>query len=425
MARIVRTLAVITIAATVAGCWPAPGAGPDRRSQNPYERQISAASASSMTEAWTVQFTDGTDNVPVTDPVVSSVGVHVTAASDDDLGSVYTVDVDGQVLWTRSDFDQWYGDLGRADLLLIGDRLAASWTETSERNYTRWLDVATGNVAALQPGRVEAGRGSQILTYVRQCCTTIDTNAFVISDMFDPTIAVLGEFGAMPSQPLTLGVNRLYHAGPGVSQATPGGFCCSDTAIRGYSTAGPYDVCVENGATNDPTICPEWVTWLDGNAAGPPVLTEDESTVYVGTAAGTMYALDTATGTALWTASVGAPITEAPALVDGSLFVPTGDGDLVVLDATGCGTSTCQALWTAPTGSKITTQPGAARDVVFTGSADGSIHAFATAGCGAPSCDAVWTTQTGSQITGDPAIANGRLYVGTADSRLIAYTPTS
>ena len=61
-----------------------------------------------------------------------------------------------------------------------------------------------------------------------------------------------------------------------------------------------------------------------------PVLGE---ALYVGTNAGTMYALDPATGAIQWSTSVGAAISAPAAVADGTVFVPTADGRLVALDA--------------------------------------------------------------------------------------------
>ena len=60
---------------------------------------------------------------------------------------------------------------------------------------------------------------------------------------------------------------------------------------------------------------------------------DGEAAVYVGTDAGTVYAIDTASEDVLWSASVGSAVVDSPALADGSLFVPTSSGGLVVLDA--------------------------------------------------------------------------------------------
>jgi outer membrane protein assembly factor BamB len=160
--------------------------------------------------------------------------------------------------------------------------------------------------------------------------------------------------------------------------------------------------------------CPLWATPIDG-IAQPVVIALGQRTVYTGTGAGTIYALDATTGTVQWSASVGAAVSASPALADGILYVPTADGRLVALDTAGT------RLWEASTGARIGVQPAVAGGVVYTGSDDGSVDAFDAAGCGAPTCAALWSAETGNRITGAPAVSGGQLYVGTADGRLVAY----
>jgi PQQ-like domain len=116
-----------------------------------------------------------------------------------------------------------------------------------------------------------------------------------------------------------------------------------------------------------------------GTSSVSPVLGE---ALYVGTNAGTMYALDPATGAIQWSTSVGAAISAPAAVADGTVFVPTADGRLVALDAATGGRS-----WTASTGVELGVQPAVAGGVVFTGSDDGALHAFAAAGCGSATCE--------------------------------------
>ena len=217
--------------------------------------------------------------------------------------------------------------------------------------------------------------------------------------------------------PLTLGRDAVLHSGYGflANDIPPQEPEASGNGVRSYTVeASVY--CADPGY-----LCPNWATPLAGTTATAPVLTSDGATAVVGTDTGLVAAVDTATGALRWTAQLGSPVTDAPALAHGTLFVPTAGGDLVALAADGCGAPTCAPLWSAPTGSQITQQPAVAGDVVVTGSADGGLHAFATAGCPASPCPSPWSADSGSEVTGAPAIAAGRLYVGTADGRLLAY----
>jgi outer membrane protein assembly factor BamB len=264
--------------------------------------------------------------------------------------------------------------------------------------------IRTGEPAGrLAIGRLDALRGDVVVGTDGYVTGTYPTSRIVqhgVIARLDGTQRRVLPTGALVGR-ATLGTDTLYVSGE---------------AVTAYPVSGPQSGCGPDGTTE----CPLWSTPLDGAAGGPPVLGDGGATLYVGTAAGTVYALDTATGAVSWTAAVGSAVTGAPALAGGTLFVPTASGDLVALDA-GCGTATCTPLWSAATGSTIAWQPTVAGGVAFTASGDGTLRAFDTAGCGAATCPALWSASTGSTVTGAPAVSGGRLYAGTADGRLIAY----
>src|SRR4029450_11399277 len=55
------------VAVALAGCWPAPGGGPDRQGFNPFETAISPANVAQLEPAWSAP----TDLGAVEDPVVA------------------------------------------------------------------------------------------------------------------------------------------------------------------------------------------------------------------------------------------------------------------------------------------------------------------------------------------------------------------
>jgi len=212
---------------------------------------------------------------------------------------------------------------------------------------------------------------------------------------------------------MPVGNNAFFDAGFGLVQLNGSNI---GNGVRRYSFDSPLPCSWAPYA-----MCPLWVTQLDGTDSVSPVLSDDQATVYVGTDAGTVYALDAVTGNIQWSAPVGSQVIDSPALANGRLYVPTESSGLVVLDATGCGSATCSPLWAGPSSGAVTQQPAVAGGVVFVGNSDGDILAFDAAGCAAATCDPSWSDSTGSPITGAPAINNGQLYIGTADGRLIAY----
>jgi outer membrane protein assembly factor BamB len=209
----------------------------------------------------------------------------------------------------------------------------------------------------------------------------------------------------------------VFHAGSSVPANPDDMFWVN--AVRAYPLRDGRSTCGPAAAPY--FVCADWTSPLDGTTATAVVLHPGGEVGYVGTDAGTIHAFDTATGSVLWTGDAAGPITETPALADGTLYVPTSSGDLVAFAADGCGTATCPPAWRAATGGAITSQPAVAGGVVFTGGGNGAIHAFPAAGCGAPACGALWSADAGASIVGGPAVSNGRLYVTTDAPALIAY----
>ena len=417
MRRGLRCLGVLGLVVAVAGCWPASGQGPGRQAYNPFESAITPATVSGLDVKWSA----ATDTGGVGDPVVSNAGVHVTAGE-----SLYGFNRStGARLWVKPnpnpglpfDMGQPVADGAR---LLVGSgfgNLGGHWN-------TEWVDAATGATLSTPAGGLVDGlRGSTVLLDSYGFGSNTPIAIFIgIVDLDDPSTGWSGTIDVLqPGQgvapPMTLGTTRAYQGGQGLmpqGSGTP----TRANGVRAYPVATPADPCPSPATF---IKCPMWSTSTDGSSATSPVLDDSETTVYVGTNAGTVYALDAATGAVLWTAAVGAPVSDSPALANGQLYVPTGDGDLVVLAAGGCGAATCSPLWQASAGSPISVQPAVAGGVVFTGSSDGSLHAFDAAGCGAATCPSLWDASTGSAISGAPAVSGGRLYVGTTDGRVISY----
>lgn len=410
MKRMARGVLVVVLGWGLAGCWwSAPGRGPDRRAFNDLEEVITAETVATLSEAWSV--TVGAFNV--SDPVVSATGVFVMSNSDDFGNSrLSAINLDGTTRWEAT--PSCCETVSVGDVFVDDDRVAATYhNDIAEDSFTAWYSEADGT--RLFPptyGILQSLRGS-MATYV-DWAPTGDPALVTFVDLDDPTQRWGGALFNGTGRPAiyTVGQNRIYR----------GGF---RGTVAAYPRTGGQATCpIHDPETPEP--CPIWSTTIDPSlgASTAPVIGDGEAVIYVGTELGTVYALDATNGAILWTAAVGAAVAHPPALAYGSLFVPTADGDLVVLDAEGCGAATCPPLWTAATGSTISGQPAVAGRVVVTGSDSGAVNAYPAEGCGAASCTPLWSTTTGSRITGAPAIAHGKLFVGTLDGRLIAYAPT-
>jgi outer membrane protein assembly factor BamB len=182
----------------------------------------------------------------------------------------------------------------------------------------------------------------------------------------------------------------------------------------------------------NPELCqPDSRTQLDG-VPGEAVVADGEATVYVATEAGTVYAVDSASGAVRWTAALGSPVTQRLAWTPSALYAVTAAGRLVTLDPDGCGHPTCTPVASVPlSGGAPVAAPAVAGGVVYVASAGGTIDAFvarggtaSTSGAGGAGGRPLWTTILGTEITGGPTIALGALLVGTADGHVIAFRPS-
>jgi outer membrane protein assembly factor BamB len=428
----------IVASLALAGCWLVPGQNADRTAYNPFESTISPANVGGLAEAWSYQPMAG---FAAGSPVVSPAGVHAV------FGRCLLATVDratGAQRWVASTFQSPEICAQQGNLIVYasppfvdGDTITTGtfwWLHGAPSPQFGWystdFDATTGQ-ADQRPSGVIAGRRDADVLAVAPYLATFNGIPFGPYGPFafagfgpvggtERSIAIAstttGGIGENPPLP-TLGRDLLFHGSLGVLATTPGDPAVG-MSVRGYSRTESRPGC---GPSTRLVDCPVWSTPVNGDVTTSPVLAPDQSTVYVGTATGDVYALNAADGAVRWTAALGSAVRDEPALAEGVLYVPLADGRLVALEADGCGAATCDPLWTGPTGSSIDLQPAVAGGVVFTGSADGTVHAFDAAGCGAATCPALWSEATGSRITGAPAVSGGTLYIGTADGRLIAY----
>ncbi|HEY7071927.1 MAG TPA: PQQ-binding-like beta-propeller repeat protein [Acidimicrobiales bacterium] len=413
-----RAAAIVAVSAGLGGCfWPAPGAGPGRTASNVFESEITAATVAGLELEWTATGDGG----PMREAVTSDRAVHAY-----DANGAYAFDPGtGGRLWSVPNPVVGIGTIGPVvadgEQVVLGygfGNLGGHWT-------TAILDAGTGaSLGTGHPGLVDGLAGSVLLTHSYAFGSGTPTASFLdVSDAASPAASWSGliSFGnAGVNATATLGTTRVYLASANVmtSPTVPG------NAVHAYPVVGPPPTCPlpqPPPPVSDPTrfTCPLWSTPVDGTHATPPVVTgaPTETAVYTGTDAGTVYALDAATGAVQWSVPVGSAVTGSPALAGGSLYVPTRTGGLVVLDA-----ATGATLWTAPTTTPVTVQPAVAGGLVYVGQESGKLWAFDAAGCGAATCrDPLWKVRTGAAITGAPAVSQGRLYAGTADDRLLAF----
>lgn len=431
MSRVLRTVGVLVLAVVSAGCfWPAPGQNPGRTAYNPSETALTPATVGQLTQRWV--WTSGASR-HVFGAVASTAGIHVI--SDDDCRLATIKPTTGALAW---DFPlSFYAQIGFDDCTIttLGDPFVAGgrvWVgrqgvlikqppapltfsdiatlgfELDGTPAVEWSGAALENIR----GDVAHGVGGFITSQQLPPPLSIVIYSFV------PTVAV-GNLGtewhqlAIPAEQVgvalggrTLGASALYDAGTGLLASAPGDTSAGN-GLRAYALTGATPGCGSVGEFD----CATWATPLDGTDSWQPVIADDGATVYTGTDAGTVYAVDSATGAVRWSAAVGSAVTGSVALAGDTLYVPTASGDLVALAANGCGAATCDPVWSGATGGSIDQQPAVAGGVVYTASADGSLHAFDASGCGGDAtCPALWSAATGRKFSGGPVVSNGWLY---------------
>jgi outer membrane protein assembly factor BamB len=137
----------------------------------------------------------------------------------------------------------------------------------------------------------------------------------------------------------------------------------------------------------------------------------DNGVVYA-SSSDTLYAIDAAFGTKLWSASVGAA--SPPVLANGVVYIKGIDTRLHAFNAT-----TGSELWSIDAGAGFST-PAVANGVVYIGSEVGKLYAFnATTG------SQVWAASVGAfpQSSASVAVANSVVYIAT--DKLYAFNATT
>jgi PQQ-like domain len=417
MAHLRRVALVAAVALTLTGCWPYPWQNADRTSANPLEDILTVENASSLALDWVAPL----DGDVAGDAVSAGGDVNVH-----DDRSAYGIDLE-------TGARQWGSGVpapGTVDPVFRGggELLVPSAGGTADNvgeEKTEWVDSTTGAPTGEQlDERIIARRGDLALTFHTfdaRVAPSMDLGVLRLRNLAEQQLLWSGWWGGEGEpRPLpravTLGDRWVYNAGHGlVSEQIddPGA-----NALRTFDLVSP-----RRHPDFREYILPSWYVRLDGTTAVPPVLDAPEDTVFTGTDAGTLYAIDVPTRSVRWTAALGSAVTASPALAGGRLYVPTASGDLVVLAEGGCGAATCSPLWRGPTRSAITTQPAVAGGVVYTGSANGAVRGFAAAGCGGTTCTPLWSTSTLNRITGGPSVFAGRVFYGTQHGNLVAYAP--
>ncbi|MCH8062665.1 MAG: PQQ-binding-like beta-propeller repeat protein [Chloroflexi bacterium] len=111
-----------------------------------------------------------------------------------------------------------------------------------------------------------------------------------------------------------------------------------------------------------------------------------------------------------WRFDIDAPIFSSPAVVGDLVYLSTGDGRVLALDA-----ASGNLLWEYEVGAPVNSSPAVAGDLVFIGLRDGRVLAL-----NREAGEIQWEFKTGELVYSSPAVYQGVVYIGSGDGRLYA-----
>jgi eukaryotic-like serine/threonine-protein kinase len=130
-----------------------------------------------------------------------------------------------------------------------------------------------------------------------------------------------------------------------------------------------------------------------------------DGTVYVGSMAGFLYAIDLGSGKLKWQYNTGGPVGESsPCARGGAVFAGDLNGILHAVD-----TATGKARWSFKTGGEIKSSPNCSGERVYFGSYDQNLYCLSTGG------ELLWKVETEGPVHCTPAIERARVYISGCD----------
>ena len=113
-------------------------------------------------------------------------------------------------------------------------------------------------------------------------------------------------------------------------------------------------------------------------------------------------------GTVKWTFETDSQLFSTPAVVDGIIYLTTGDQRVVSLDA-----DTGEFIWEIPVSGPVNSSPAVAEDFLFFGLRDGRILALDR-----NTGEQRWEFDTGETVLSSPAVEDGVLYIASGNGKL-------
>ena len=211
--------------------------------------------------------------------------------------------------------------------------------------------------------------------------------------------------------------NDVGGSGNDVGGDTPTVTPDGDSRLRGNDVGGDTPT-----ATPVPTAIPTATNTAIPTAIPTPTVTPAPTATPTPTNTPPPTAVPTSTpirgeqaGALLRTITVGGRVLSSPAVLGGTMYVGSDDGNLYAVDI-----ASQRELWRYRAGARIASTPAVSKGVVYVGSNDRHLHAIDAA-----SGELRWKYETGAEVFSSPAVSNGVVYVGSDDNHLYAFDAVS
>lgn len=203
------------------------------------------------------------------------------------------------------------------------------------------------------------------------------------------------------------------------------GACVRSTGADGSSDSamfrgGPAHPGVAEGPAGARYGGIRWRAATTGPVRSTPAIVD--GTVYVGSGDGAVYALDLETGETVWRAEVAGPVDASPAVAGGLVLAADRAGTFFALDR-----ETGEQRWRVESGPLVpmpwggesgdlyTASPAVVGSTAVFGGGDGSVYAIDV-----DSGEVLWTHATDGRVRASPAIVDGVVYTGGTDGSMYA-----
>ncbi len=212
-----------------------------------------------------------------------------------------------------------------------------------------------GSAPAVSDGTLFMMRPDQLQAYDAHgqvnCNTSLYVSGYSCSPIWTGTLSQSGAFDGMPA----IAKGRVY-----VPELNGG--------VEVFDARG----------CGQPTCASQWTAHAGSVHIAPVAVTD--TTLFVTSDDGHLYAFPSAgcgsaTCEPTWTANIPSG-PHAPSVAGSVLFVGTNNGTLAAFNTNGCGQNTCTPLWTTNVGAPISTAPVVSDGRVFVTDTAGTVHAY-------------------------------------------------